>query len=132
MMMQMQRRHVAGGCRSMRGAPAPMQRRAIVGAEASVSQQQQYAPLPRNVEEMVDGAAAAIRRAATAAKSPQARFLVDLINPVNEKGIDFCSTEATDYPCSTFTEFNSLVGVTKRLIARCGKGASGVLGSPCG
>lgn len=35
---------------------------------------------------------------------------------VNEKAINFLSTEAMDYPCSNMKEFETLLGMSKRLL----------------
>eukprot|EP00955_Chlamydomonas_euryale_P037194 350686-Chlamydomonas_euryale.AAC.3 len=53
---------------------------------------------------------------------------------VNEKAINFLSTEAMDYPDSNFSEFNAIVRLTKNLVRRCADAASwlrrGFLGGP--
>ncbi|KAG1655004.1 hypothetical protein FOA52_008824 [Chlamydomonas sp. UWO 241] len=89
---------------------APLRFPSVRVASAATSQ---YTLLPANVQEQVDACAAAI-----SAASSSKRHIVELINPVNEKAISFLSTEAMDYPCATFTEFNSIVGLTKNLVAR--------------
>ena len=44
------------------------------------------------------------------------RFLL----PINEKRISFVSTEATDYPESNFSEFNTVCQLAKNFISRWG------------
>eukprot|EP00197_Chlamydomonas_leiostraca_P003667 CAMPEP_0202860252 /NCGR_PEP_ID=MMETSP1391-20130828/2035_1 /ASSEMBLY_ACC=CAM_ASM_000867 /TAXON_ID=1034604 /ORGANISM="Chlamydomonas leiostraca, Strain SAG 11-49" /LENGTH=357 /DNA_ID=CAMNT_0049539395 /DNA_START=134 /DNA_END=1207 /DNA_ORIENTATION=+ len=68
-------------------------------------------PLPRNVTEMVEQAVVAIKSCGGR------RQTLELLNPVNEKAANFLSTEAMDYPCSNMKEFETLLGVTRRVLA---------------
>jgi hypothetical protein len=83
----------ARGAPAARGArpaarPAPCRAAAVAGAAA---------PLPTEVWEMTAQVGEAVKAAAAVGSR---RHAVQVINPVNEKAVNFSSTEAMDYPCS--------------------------------
>lgn len=75
---------------------APLAFRPFSTANAGVQATVAYSQLPSDPSEMVAQAAAAIQRALQAGKKRQR---IELLNPVNEKAVNFRSTETVDYPC---------------------------------
>eukprot|EP00877_Chromochloris_zofingiensis_P004360 jgi/Chrzof1/13925/Cz08g18030.t1 len=61
---------------------------------------------------MVQQAAESVQQASAASRFRQH---VEFLNPVNEKAINFLSTEAMDYPCSNMEEFRTLCNLTRQL-----------------
>lgn len=87
---------------------------------------------------MVEQAAGAVQQAIT--QGQKSRQRIDLLNPVNEKEINFNSTEPIDYPCSLQKEFDTLCSLTKSLLQRLSGSSDigakrlddgGVEGEPC-
>jgi hypothetical protein len=64
---------------------------------------------------MVAQAAEAIQQGIVDGKTRQT---ISLLNPVNEKEINFNATEPIDYPCSIQKEFDTLCVLTKSLLQR--------------
>lgn len=62
---------------------------------------------------MVKQAAETVQRAQVAGHKRQ---IVEFLNPVNEKAMNFMAIDAMDYPCSNMKEFESIVNVTKALL----------------
>ena len=77
-------------------------------------------PLPQTVNQMVEQAAFIVKQAQDKGCNRQ---VLELLNPVNEKGVNFLSTEAIDYPCSNMREFETIVGVAKAVLQQLVPGA---------
>jgi hypothetical protein len=76
--------------------------------------------LPQSVEQMAKQAASIVKDAQAAGCNRQ---LLEMLNPVNEKAVNFLSTEAIDYPCSNMKEFETIVGVAKAVLQQLLPGA---------
>lgn len=76
--------------------------------------------LPRSVSDMVQQAAESVQQTQ---RSGCSRQLLQLLNPVNKKAVNFLSTEPIDYPCSNFKEFETIVGLAKDVLQQLSPGS---------